>query len=101
MKNFKDIKKIVLSLAERDRTIFDNDKKLCWFVWRELLSINTPMNLTWYMYKELPSESTITRCRRQIEQLHSHLRGDTWEERQGRLQTEAQLIIEDSKYETN
>lgn len=99
MKNFKDIKQIVHSLIVQDRKLCDDDKKLCWFVWRKLLHCTTPLSLNWSMYKELPSESTITRARRQLEQLHPNLRGETWLKRQGQLQEEAQIIIKDCKYE--
>lgn len=104
MKNFKTIKQIVKELLTEDRTLADNDKKLCWEFWRKEIMENNVLykqrdfTMDYGTYCLLTSESNITRSRRQIEQFHPELRGNTYNIRKNIKEPEAKEIINEEKW---
>jgi len=74
MEKFKNLKQVIKSLLEKDKALADNEKLLNWRVW-EQYGGGTTNQITFDAYKMLPSESSIQRLRRMIENENPHLRG--------------------------
>ena len=80
MKKFKNLKNVVQSLLEKDRTLADNEKALNWKVWEHVYG-KTIAYMSFEAYKTLPSEGTIQRLRRLVESENPHLRGSNYNNR--------------------
>jgi len=66
----------------------DNDERLMANIWNKYLGDITFLNckdiLKMLSKSELPSYESISRCRRKIQELKPHLRGEKWVQRQSR-----------------
>ena len=77
----------------------DNDERLMANIWAKFLGDNTityssGFNLLTMLAKgKLPSYESISRCRRKIQEIHPHLRGEKWEQRHKRAKTIKKEIV--------
>ena len=74
------LKEVVKQLLQEDRTLADNSKELNWKVWEIYLGREKSV-ISKIIYKRLPSEETIQRARRRVEEKYPELRGDSYNER--------------------
>jgi len=83
------IKENVKQLLIEHKELRDNDNKLCYFYYRDFCEFTeTHTLLYFYMTRErykLPSEQTITRLSRQLQEQNPELRGKEWEKRQRKV----------------
>ena len=96
---FKDIKRAVKCLLEENISYADNDKLLCWKIWKMTHRDIGLGYINYETYLKLPSESTITRARRLIEEKYPHLRGATYNIRKHIKEPEVKEMIIQEKHD--
>ena len=83
------IKENVKQLLTNDKVARDNDSYFCYFYYRTFCGINKKTKvLDFYLQrgnKKIPSEQTITRLSRQLQEQNPELRGKEWEKRQRKV----------------
>jgi len=100
MKEFKSVKEKVKQILTDNFATRNDDKYLIWKYWKMEKGIEHSdlMVINYIDYCNLTPESTITRARRQLQQMHPKLRGSMYNVRKNIKEPEARQEVTESKW---